>query len=145
MATVKSAGRRHWPGTIVHKPFKSENSRAGDHPHRPELRLPGSEPLPHLLDNVKRVYLNTDGLGQSILLKGYGNEGHDSGHGDYADVGTRMGGVPDMLTMMEEGAELGARFGIHVNASEFYLESKSFQRQDGPPHEPGDLRMAGTG
>ncbi len=127
--------------TIVHKPFKSEEI-----PELVTTRIAlnfGSQaqnPFLTSLDNVKRVYLNTDGLGQSILLKGYGNEGHDSGHGDYADVGTRMGGVPDMLTMMEEGAELGARFGIHVNASEFYPESKSFSDKTVRRTNSGDLR-----
>lgn len=47
-------------------------------------------------DNAQKVYLNTDGLGQSILLKGYGSEGHDSGHQNYADVGRRMGGVEEL-------------------------------------------------
>lgn len=78
------------------------------------------------LDNVKKVYLNTDGLGQSILLKGYGSEGHDSGHLNYADIGKRIGGTKDMKTLLEKGAEYGATFGIHVNASETYPESKYF-------------------
>ena len=76
------------------------------------------------LDNVKKVYLNTDGLGQSVLLKGYGSEGHDSGHLDYANIGERIGGVEDMKYLLEKGAEYGATFGIHVNASETYPESK---------------------
>ncbi len=78
------------------------------------------------LDNVKRVAQHTDGLGQSVLLKGYGSEGHDSGHPDYADTGERIGGAADMKIMMEKGAEYGARFGIHVNASEMYPEAEAF-------------------
>lgn len=78
------------------------------------------------LDNVKRVAMHTDGLGQSILLKGYGSEGHDSGHPDYANIGERIGGAEDMNTLMEKGAEYGARFGIHVNASEMYPEAQAF-------------------
>lgn len=78
------------------------------------------------LDNVKKVYLNTDGLGQSVLLKGYGSEGHDSGHLNYADIGKRIGGAEDMKTLLEEGEKYGATFGIHVNASETYPESKYF-------------------
>lgn len=78
------------------------------------------------LDNLKKVSLNTDGLGQSILLKGYGSEGHDSGHLNYADIGQRIGGAEDMKTLMEEGAKYGATFGIHVNASETYPESQYF-------------------
>ena len=78
------------------------------------------------LDNVKKVALNTDGLGQSVLLKGYGNEGHDSGHPDYADIGKRLGGADDMNTLMKKGKKYGARFGVHVNASEMYPEAKAF-------------------
>ena len=77
------------------------------------------------LDNAKRVALHTDGLGQAILLKGYANEGHDSGHPDYADVGTRMGGYTDFNTMLQEGKKIGAYFGIHVNAGELYTEAKA--------------------
>ena len=39
------------------------------------------------------------------MLKGYANEGHDSAHPDYADVGKRIGGPEDMKTLMEKGAE----------------------------------------
>lgn len=85
-----------------------------------------TQPFLTSLDNVKRVALNSDGLGQSILLKGYANEGHDSGHPDYYDIGQRMGGVDDMLTMLKEGQKYGAEFGIHVNASEFYPEADAF-------------------
>lgn len=85
------------------------------------------------LDNVKKVALNTDGLGQSVLLKGYGNEGHDSGHPDYGDIGQRLGGADDMNTMMEEGSKYGARFGVHVNASEMYPGSQGLQRGHGAP------------
>ena len=61
-----------------------------------------------------------------MLLKGYGNEGHDSGHPDYGDINTRAGGAADMNTLMEKGTEYGARFGVHVNASEMYPEAKAF-------------------
>ena len=78
------------------------------------------------LDGVKRVYLNTEGLGQGVLLKGYGSEGHDSGHPDYSDIGRRIGGVDDMKTLLQEGKKMGALFGIHVNCSEMYTEAKAF-------------------
>lgn len=60
---------------IMNNPYKSEEV--------PELvawRIAmnfGSQaqnPFLTTLDNVKKVALNTDGLGQSVLLKGYGNE-----------------------------------------------------------------------
>lgn len=83
-------------------------------------------PFLKTLDGIKKFYLNTDGLGQSILLKGYGSEGHDSGHLDYTNIGKRMGGAEDFNTLLEKGAGYGARFGIHINASETYPESKVF-------------------
>ena len=75
------------------------------------------------LDNVKKVALATDGLGQSVMLKGYANEGHDSSHPDYADINQRAGGAGDLRTLMEEGRRYGARFGIHINVSEMYPEA----------------------
>lgn len=89
------------------------------------------------LDNVKKIALHTDGLGQSVLLKGYGSEGHDSGHLNYADVGERMGGAEDLRFLIEKGKEWGARFGVHVNASETYPESQYF--------EPDRLRKDNNG
>ena len=85
-----------------------------------------AEPFLMTLDGVKKVNLNTDGLGQSIILKGYASEGHDSGHPDYGHVGERMGGVEDMNTLIAEGQKLGALFGVHINASEMYTEAKAF-------------------
>ena len=115
---------------IMNNPYKSEEV--------PELvawriamNFGGQAQNPFLttLDNVKRVAQHTDGLGQSVLLKGYGSEGHDSGHPDYANIGERIGGAEDMNTLMEKGAEYGARFGIHVNASEMYPEAKAFNEE----------------
>ena len=81
------------------------------------------------LDNVKRVAAHTDGLGQFVLLKGYAGEGHDSNHPQYDNIGVRMGGAEDMLTLMTEGEKLGATFGIHTNASEFYAEAIDDENQ----------------
>ena len=67
------------------------------------------------LDGIKKVNLHTDGLGQSVLLKGYGSEGHDSGHLNYADIGRRIGGVKDFKTLIEKSKQYGAKLGIHVN------------------------------
>lgn len=79
------------------------------------------------LDGIKKVYLNTDGLGQMVLLKGYGSEGHDSGHLNYEDIGKRAGGVEDFNKLLEAAKDYGAKIGIHVNASETYPESKYFE------------------
>ena len=78
------------------------------------------------LDGIKKINLHTDGLGQGVLLKGYGSEGHDSGHLNYADIGKRIGGVEDFKALIEKAKKYGAQLGIHVNASETYPESKYF-------------------
>lgn len=80
-------------------------------------------PFLKVLDGIKRVQLNTDGLGQSILLKGYGNEGHDSGHLNYTDVGQRMGGFEDFKFLMDKVKDYGTDLGVHINVSETYPES----------------------
>ena len=126
---------------IMHNPYKSEEV--------PELvawriamNFGGQAQNPFLttLDNVKRVAMHTDGLGQSVLLKGYGSEGHDSGHPDYADIGKRIGGAKDMNTLMEKGKKYGARFGIHVNAGEMYPEAKAFTDESVRRDDSGNLR-----
>ena len=112
---------------IIHIPAYSDSVRDLV-TTRISMNFQSEAPNPFLtaLDNVKRVALHSDGLGQSVLLKGYANEGHDSGHPDYYDIGERIGGVDDMLTMLTEGHKYGAEFGIHVNASEFYPEADAF-------------------
>lgn len=86
---------------IMHNPYKSEEVPELV-AYRIAMNFGGQAQNPFLttLDNVKRVAMHTDGLGQSVLLKGYGNEGHDSGHPDYADIGERIGGAEDMNTLM---------------------------------------------
>ncbi|MDQ6601029.1 endo-alpha-N-acetylgalactosaminidase family protein [Bacillus salipaludis] len=92
------------------------------------------QPFLKTLDNVKKVALATDGLGQSVLLKGYGNEGHDSAHPDYGDVGERIGGATDLQTLIREGHKYHSQFGVHINAQETYPEAKAFNEDfiDGP-------------
>lgn len=96
--------------------------------HRIAMNFGSQAQNPFLMtaDNIKKIYLHTDGLGQSIILKGYGSEGHDSGHLNYEDIGKRMGGVEDFNKLMEIAQKYNAKMGIHVNASETYPESKYF-------------------
>ena len=83
----------------MNNPYKSEEvPELGSIPYRHELCGQAQNPFLTTLDNVKKVALNTDGLGQSVLLKGYVNERHDSAHPDYADIGKRIGGADDMNT-----------------------------------------------
>lgn len=126
---------------IMHDPYKSEEVPELV-AYRIAMNFGGQAQNPFLttLDNVKRVAMHTDGLGQSVLLKGYGNEGHDSGHPDYADIGERIGGAEDMNTLMTKGAEYGAKFGIHVNAGEMYPEAKAFSEDLVRRDAEGNLR-----
>lgn len=119
-------------GAIAYRDIMKDPQGAELVPDRVAIRIAmnfgsmAQNPFLMTLDNVKKVYLNTDGLGQSILLKGYGSEGHDSGHLNYADIGSRIGGTEDMKYLLDEGQKYGATFGVHVNASETYPESKYF-------------------
>ena len=126
---------------IMHNPYKSEEVPELV-AYRIAMNFGGQAQNPFLttLDNVKRVSMHTDGLGQSVLLKGYGNEGHDSGHPDYADIGERIGGAEDMNRLMTKGAEYGAKFGIHVNAGEMYPEAKAFSEDLVRRDANGNLR-----
>ena len=77
-------------------------------------------------DNIKKVYLATDGLPQAVMLKGYGNEGHDSANSEYADVAEREGGIEDFKDLIKIAHDYDAEIGIHINAQEAYPEAKSF-------------------
>lgn len=126
--------------TIMNNPVGSELV-----PDRVAIRIAmnfnshAQNPFLMTYDNAQKVYLNTDGLGQSILLKGYGSEGHDSGHLNYADIGRRIGGAEEMKKLLVQGKEIGATFGIHVNASETYPESKYFETDRLKKNSDGSL------
>ncbi len=96
--------------------------------YRIVMNFESAAPNPFLVtaDNVKKVYLATDGLPQALLLKGYGNEGHDSANSEYADIAEREGGLEDFQKLLEIAHEYNTEVGIHVNAQEAYPESKSF-------------------
>lgn len=101
----------------------------------------GSEathPFLRTLDDVKRISLATDGLGQLALLKGYQSEGHDSAHPDYGDnVNQGAGGLKDLNKLLAQGEKWGADFGVHVNATEAYPEAKNFSEQLVDPKQKG--------
>ena len=96
--------------------------------YRIVMNFESAAPNPFLVnaDNVKKVYLATDGLPQALLLKGYGNEGHDSANSEYADVAERLGGIEDFQKLLEIAHDYNAEIGIHVNAQEAYPEARSF-------------------
>lgn len=79
------------------------------------------------LDNTKRIANQTDGLGQWVLNKGFGSEGHDSANTDYGDnFNERAGGVGGLNHLVDEGAKLNADMSVHVNATEMYPQANAF-------------------
>lgn len=96
--------------------------------HRIVMNFESAAPNPFLVtaDNIKKVYLATDGLPQAIVLKGYGNEGHDSANSEYADIAEREGGVKDFQDLIKIAHKYNTQIGIHVNAQEAYPEARSF-------------------
>lgn len=133
-------------GAIAFREISHEIFKSSEVPDVVAMRIvenfssQATNPFLLTLDNAKKIYLNTDGLGQAILLKGYANEGHDSGHPDYYDINKRAGGVEDFKEMLAGGSEIGAKFGIHVNASEMYPESDAFDEDLIYWKEDGSLR-----
>lgn len=113
---------------IMVRPLGAEETKNRVIPHIPfNFASQATHPFLRTLDDVKRVSLSTDGLGQWALLKGYGSEGHDSAHPDYGgNYNTRAGGLKDLNTLLREGKKWGADFAVHVNATESYPEAKSF-------------------
>jgi endo-alpha-N-acetylgalactosaminidase len=85
-----------------------------------------TNPFTKTLDETKRVFLNTDGLGQYVILKGYGSEGHDSKHPDYGDIGKRQGGAKDMEMLCKQATKYNAFIGVHINGTESYPEATAF-------------------
>jgi endo-alpha-N-acetylgalactosaminidase len=85
-----------------------------------------TNPFSKSLDETKRVFLNTDGLGQFVILKGYGGEGHDSNHPDYGYIGARQGGAEEMNLLANKANEYNADIGVHINGTESYPEALQF-------------------
>ena len=85
-----------------------------------------SNPYLTTADNIKKVYLATDGLPQAVMLKGYGSEGHDSANSEYAHISEREGGVEDFRSLISIAHDYNTEIGVHINAQEAYPESKSF-------------------
>ncbi|MBT2453387.1 endo-alpha-N-acetylgalactosaminidase family protein [Streptomyces sp. ISL-86] len=94
-----------------------------------------THPFAQTLDETKRVSLATDGLGQFVLLKGYASEGHDSAHMDYKNIGAKLGGAAGLATLTSAGQAYNADFGVHINATEEYPVSATFD----PAHQSGGL------
>ncbi|MFD2024857.1 endo-alpha-N-acetylgalactosaminidase family protein [Promicromonospora aerolata] len=139
-ATVVVAGDANEDGTtdwqdgaIAYRDAAPRAEGAGEVSDRVVTHIPfnfasqATHPFLRTLDDVKRISLATEGLGQMALLKGYGAEGHDSAHPDYGgNYNERAGGLRDMRTLMAEGGDWNADFGVHINATESYAEANAF-------------------
>ncbi|MET9240342.1 endo-alpha-N-acetylgalactosaminidase family protein [Nonomuraea sp. NPDC003709] len=114
---VKAAGAERTRDRVVtHIPFNFSSQ--------------ATHPFLRTLDDVKRISLATDGLGQLALLKGYQSEGHDAAHPDYGgNYNRRAGGLKDLNTLLKAGKGWNATFGVHVNATESYPEARNFSEQ----------------
>lgn len=122
---VRAPGSKDTPDRVVtHIPFNFASQ--------------ATHPFLRTLDDVKRISLATDGLGQMALLKGYASEGHDSAHPDYGgDYNKRAGGLKDLNELLKDGKKWGATFGVHVNATEAYPEAKAFDEKLVDKTKPG--------
>lgn len=112
---------------IMNYPYGSEKVKELVN-YRIAMNFASMAPNPYLktADNVKKVYLATDGLAQALMLKGYGSEGHDSANSEYADIATRQGGVEDFNKLINIAHQYNTEIGVHVNAQEAYPEAASF-------------------
>ncbi|WP_314587815.1 endo-alpha-N-acetylgalactosaminidase family protein [Paenibacillus terrigena] len=89
-----------------------------------------TNPFLKTLDETKRIYQSTDGLGQWVELKGYQAEGHDSAHPDYGGhIGVRQGGQKDMDTLVREAQKYNAFMGVHISGTGAHPEAKAFDNE----------------
>lgn len=121
-------------GAIAYRDIMEVQDKTGKTPGRVAQHISfnfgshAGEPFLRTLDNVKRVYYATDGLGQFLLLKGFASEGHDSAHPDYAgNVGIRQGGVKEFNFLADEAEKWNTEIGVHINCQEAYPEAKTFE------------------
>ncbi|MEU6853988.1 endo-alpha-N-acetylgalactosaminidase family protein [Actinacidiphila alni] len=127
-------GKVTWEdGAIAYRAAMTHPLGADRVPERVVQHIPfnfasqATNPFLKTLDNVKRISLATDDLGQWVLEKGYANEGHDSGHPDYGgDYNVRAGGLTDLNKLASVGADYNSDIAVHVNVTEAYPQAKHF-------------------
>ena len=119
-------------GAIVYRDILNTPVGSDKIPNMVVQRIPmnfssqATNPFIKSLEETKRIFLNTDGLGQYVILKGYGSEGHDSKHPDYGDIGHRQGGAEEMNVLANAAKKYNTSIGVHVNATESYPEAQAF-------------------
>lgn len=85
------------------------------------------QPFLRILDEMKKVYLATDGLGQEVQVKGFTAEGHDQSNTDmYGHVNMRAGGQDELNYLIDKAHTINGHVGVHVNVSEVYPEARRY-------------------
>lgn len=115
---------------IMNNPMGSENTKELVN-YRISMNFSSQATNPYLktADNIKKVYLATDGLPQAVMMKGYGSEGHDSANSEYGHVADRLGGLEELKKLNSIAHKYNTQMGIHVNAQEAYPEAQSFNEK----------------
>ncbi|MFB7599073.1 endo-alpha-N-acetylgalactosaminidase family protein [Streptomyces sp. NPDC056160] len=127
-------GRVDWQdGAIAYRARMAHPLGADRVPERVVQHIPfnfasqATNPFLKTLDNVKRISMATDDLGQWVLEKGYADEGHDSAHPDYGgNYNVRAGGLADLNELTAAGAGYNSDVAVHVNATEAYPQARNF-------------------
>lgn len=83
-------------------------------------------PFLRILDNIKKFNLISDGFEQTIIIKGYQSEGHDSMHPNFANISERAGGIEEFQTLLSESEKYNANIGVHINHTEAYPEAPQY-------------------
>ena len=85
-------------------------------------------PFLRILDNIKKMSLGLDNFPQTVIIKGYNGQGHDSNNNDFANYNEAAGGLTDFKTLLSVSEEYNTSIGIHVNETETYPESATYSR-----------------
>ncbi len=112
---------------IMNNPYGSEHTKDLVN-YRISMNFSSQATNPYLkvADNIRKVYLATDGLPQAVMMKGYGSEGHDSANSEYGNIAERLGGLEDLKKLNTIAHQYNTQMGIHINAQEAYPEAQSF-------------------
>lgn len=116
--------------TIMRKPYGYEDVKNEWMFIAMNMSSQTSQPFLRVLDTAKAFSYQTDGFGMKIMNKGYQAAGHDDSHGDYAFIGEQQGGVEDFNTLINEGLKYGIKNGVHLNMTEFALDSRAATPQN---------------
>ena len=112
---------------IMNNPYGSENTKDLVN-YRISMNFNSQATNPYLktADNIKKVYLATDGLPQAVMMKGYGSEGHDSANSEYGYIADRLGGLEELKQLNTIAHNYNVQMGIRINAQECYPEAQTF-------------------